>query len=145
MGAPTIRRISRGGAGGSAAYPIRDDNVSFASGGQQTQGGRVSGLTAGGPNIPLKWNLVQITGPASYTTGGDAVNWTQVEGGPDTTADLIAVIPITPCGSHGKVMEYDHANNKLKIMVSNGAAVLAEVANASNQSTATWHALVVST
>lgn len=144
MGAPTTKLVSRGGAGGSAAYPTRDDIASPSSGGQQNQGGRVAGLTAAGGNVPLKWNVVQITGPASYTTGGDAPNWNSV--GFASNSDVIAVIPLGPvAGSVGKVMEYDHANNKLKIMVSNGAAVLAEVANGSDQSAAVWYAMVVGT
>lgn len=144
MTAPTIRLLSRGGAGGSAAYPARDDIAAPAAGGQQTQGGRVAGLTAAGAAVPLKHTLVTITGQSSYTTGGDAPNWTSV--GFASNGDVIAVIPMgLTAGSNGRVMEYDHANAKLKIMVSNGAAVLAEVANGTDQSTFSFVALVIGT
>lgn len=144
-----------GGDGGSSVFPGRSDNVSPVGGGSQMQGGRplqiqsgtgtIITAPSGGPNTPLKFVMVSITGPTSYTTGGDAPNWTQA--GFASAADIVAVIPMgfAQVGL-GNIFEYDHANNLMLVRQSAGVGVpLSQVANASNQSAVVFRALVIGT
>lgn len=135
MTAPTLKLFSGGGAGGSAAKPAYPDNQSPIGGANQVQGGRAT--DGSNESTPLATTLVQVTGQTSHTAGGDAPVWTQVL---DSAAEIVAVIPfgITSQGGTGYLLEYDHANGKFIVRQSNGAAVFAEVAAASNQSTRTW-------
>lgn len=142
MGAATVKLINQGGAGGSAAFPVRPDNASRVGGSSQNQGGHASGNTSA--QTPYKISLVQITPSASYATGGETVDWTQV--GFDS---VLAVIPYGLVGrlaANLRVLEYDHANSKAMVRASGGAgAVLPEAANASDQSGAQFVALVYGT
>jgi hypothetical protein len=143
MGAASALLRSTAGTSGSAAVPVRSDNASIVGGGSSMQGGR-NGAPVSGPNTPLKMSTVTLVPSSSYATGGDSVDWSAC--GFDSVLAVIPLGHVSVLAANLSVMEYDHANGKLKVMKFGGAgAALAEAANASDNSTARFHALAIGT
>ena len=79
----------------------------------------------------LRQNIVQITGPASYTTNGHALTPAQV--GLEQRIDSIVVEPVQP-----RLFQWDHATQKMKSFEAAGT----ETAAATNLSAVVARAVV---
>ncbi len=87
--------------------------------------------------------IADLTGDASYVTGGYAV--TPAMFGLKRIIAIIDLGTAITAGATGKILEYDAVNSKVKILQTGGAinTPFAEVANASNQSTTTRRVLAL--
>ena len=101
--------------------------------------GTLTLVKAGGkvPSAPLFAERISVLGDSSYPTGGTASFSATVAAAVGRAVDIVDVIS-GDCGDNH--VEYDAANDKLKVrVISTGA----EVANATNQSAVTFNLTVL--
>jgi hypothetical protein len=91
----------------------------------------------------LKYSIVDYTGPASYTTGGEALTAQELGLPPSATIFTIQVMPSDATVADFRAPVYIPATQKVMLLVTVATGANVEAVNASNQSAVSLRLLVL--
>lgn len=91
----------------------------------------------------LKYSIVDYTGPASYTTGGEALTAQELGFPPSATIFTIQVMPSDATVADFRAPVYIPATQKILLLTTVAAGANVEAANASAQNACSFRLLVL--